>query len=145
MKKIFYMILIMSSVIYQQAIAFSVHTHEHTISAHVLEIEGFSSVALFEVNQANANVDLHQFEPTFHADNDLLGGASFRLRTKRNDVVNSLLACEGDIARQHLGQAFHTLQDIYSHSNAIDDNLIPLLEDPNPDIEKSKSAESLGV
>src|SRR5262249_48329879 len=53
------------------------------------------------------------------ADNTMLAAPSTRLRTKRTQIGNALNACNRRGALSLLGEALHTTQDIYSHSNSI--------------------------
>jgi len=101
--------------------------HTGKITRPVLEQEGFESEAIWYIGTANSLVDIHQFSPQLHADDNMLGDASFELRERRKSVIEKLKACDGDAAREHFGQALHTVQDIYSHSNAVDDGLEGLL------------------
>jgi len=108
--------------------AFDPSIHEE-ISEQVLQNRGFDTDSADEVGDSNYWTDT--FEPSTaaaHADNNELGAASQRLDDKRMAVGDSLNSCKRRDALDALGEALHTVQDIYSHSNAVDNNI------PIPDL-----------
>ncbi|PSB18247.1 hypothetical protein C7B65_16230 [Phormidesmis priestleyi ULC007] len=102
----------------------------------------FTEDAQKEIYQANRGVDLdpgmfglnpsEDFGiPENHFDNDLFPAASARLKTLKSEVVEALKPIRKDSteedkkaigkeARRNLGQALHTLQDFYAHSNWVE-------------------------
>jgi hypothetical protein len=110
---------------------------------------GFTPEAIEEIYQANRSVDLQpgsnlftseDFDiPQNHFDNELFELGSTRLQTLKQGVVNALRAINktedcncspngdstanaeaGRAARKLLGQALHSLQDFYAHSNWVE-------------------------
>jgi hypothetical protein len=109
---------------------------------------GFTSEAIEEIYQANRGVDLKPEPdirtsddfgvPENHFDDELFERGSTRLKTLKQGVVNALLAVKptedcncspkdddnnaeaGKAARKLLGQALHSLQDFYAHTNWVE-------------------------
>ena len=103
--------------------AFDPSIHERITEAELTSI-GFDVNSADEVGDSNYYTD--QFEGTneaAHADNNNLGGASARLSSKREEIVSALAQCNRRSALDRLGEALHTVQDIYSHSNAVDNGI----------------------
>jgi von Willebrand factor type A domain len=100
--------------------AFDPAIHE-AVSETVLGLRGFDVDSVDEAGDSNYWTDT--FEPSnaaAHADNNNLGGASQRLNEKIARIRTSLDQCQRRDALDALGEALHTVQDIYSHSNAVD-------------------------
>lgn len=103
--------------------AFDPSIHE-TVSETVLAGRGFDADSADEVGDSNYYTDTA--EPSnagAHADANQLGAASTRLRAKRTTISDSLNQCKRRDALDALGEALHTVQDTYSHSNAVDNNI----------------------
>ncbi|RUS93149.1 hypothetical protein DSM106972_097010 [Dulcicalothrix desertica PCC 7102] len=110
---------------------------------------GFTSEAIEEIYQGNRSVDLkpgsswrtsEDFDiPQNHFDNELFELGSTRLKTLKQGVVDALRSVNqkedcncsangdnnanveaGKTARRLLGQALHSLQDFYAHSNWVE-------------------------
>jgi hypothetical protein len=73
--------------------------------------------AIEETAQANAQVDEDQTNGFKHFDGESFAPGKQRLVTLFDGAVLSLRAGDAQGARRQLGQALHTLQDFYSHSN----------------------------
>ncbi|SEN08569.1 Heterokaryon incompatibility protein Het-C [Stigmatella aurantiaca] len=73
-----------------------------------------------EVSKANAEVDDDQTNGFKHFDGESFTAGKQRLVTLFEGVRESLRAEDATAARRQLGQALHTLQDFYSHSNWIE-------------------------
>jgi len=91
----------------------------------------FTDKAIEEVMKANQNTDeciSCQFHSEFHFDGENFTGGSQRLVDLKNQILKDLSgkSPNGAKAREHLGQAFHTLQDFYAHSNRVEANLSSL-------------------
>lgn len=74
-----------------------------------------------EIAEANAKVDVtdeHLAES--HVDGESFENAQDRLAALRSQVKYNLRVGDGPSARQYLGQALHTVQDFYSHSNWVE-------------------------
>lgn len=102
------------------ALGFKQGFHEDLTEA-LLRGEGFDEDSADEVGDSNYWTDV--FEPhvsAAHADNNQLGAASQRLVDKRTAIGDALNACRRRDALDALGEALHTVQDIFSHSNAVD-------------------------
>lgn len=102
--------------------AFDPSIHEDA-TEEVLRALGFDSDSADEVGDSNYWTDTFEASSdAAHADNNQLGAASSRLREKRTLIGDSLNACQRRDALDALGEALHTVQDVYSHSNSIDNN-----------------------
>ncbi|MEO6195810.1 MAG: hypothetical protein ABIS20_22550 [Thermoanaerobaculia bacterium] len=94
------------------------------ITTNILESMGFDADSASLAAGANSETDIFEFyNSSAHADNNQLAGASERLRNKRREVGESLNICRRGQALKRFGQALHTVQDIYSHSNSIDNGI----------------------
>jgi hypothetical protein len=88
----------------------------------------FTDKAIEEVMKANQDTDLCancQFHSEFHFDGENFKGGSQRLVDLKNQILKDLSGSSpnGAKAREHLGQALHTLQDFYAHSNRVEAGL----------------------
>src|SRR5260221_6284367 len=88
----------------------------------------FTDKAIEEVMKANQNTDeciSCQFHSEFHFDGENFTGGSQRLVDLKNQVLKDLSGSSpnGAKAREHLGQAFHTLQDFFAHSSRVENGL----------------------
>jgi len=100
--------------------AFKQGYHEQITEAILLG-RGFDADSADEAGDSNYWTDV--FESTSdaaHGDNNQLGAASARMRQKRTEIGDALNRCERRSALDRLGEALHTVQDVYSHSNSID-------------------------
>ena len=70
-----------------------------------------------EIWKANAEVDEDQTNGFKHFDGESFAPGKQRLVTLFQGALGSLRAEDAPAARRQLGQALHTLQDFYSHSN----------------------------
>ncbi|MBJ6982030.1 hypothetical protein [Luteimonas sp. MC1572] len=90
--------------------------------------KGFSEKALEQIASANEDVDsittrsAALFKPERHFTNEQYGASSQRLLALRQEVIELATADTraGTKARERLGQALHTLQDFYGHSNWVE-------------------------
>jgi len=73
-----------------------------------------------QVAAANAAVDENQFNSEYHCDGESFPEVQDRLSTLRNSILSSLTSNDAASARSSLGQALHTIQDFYSHSNWVE-------------------------
>jgi hypothetical protein len=105
----------------------------------------FSAAAMKEVADANEAVDsvltrsAALWHPERHFTNEEFVAASQRLIDLRKQVIDKAKAHDGSAARVALGQAFHTMQDFYAHSNYNDINVVvesrlgrATMPDPSP-------------
>jgi hypothetical protein len=88
----------------------------------------FTDKAIGEVMKANQNTDecvSCQFHSEYHFDGENFAGGSQRLVDLKNQILHDLSGSSpnGAKAREHLGQALHTLQDFYAHSSRVENNL----------------------
>ncbi|RKZ44248.1 MAG: hypothetical protein DRR16_20960 [Candidatus Parabeggiatoa sp. nov. 3] len=106
--------------------AFKVWNHEAITDEQLQAGEcGFGVYSTDEVSDANFYTDL--FEATdygAHVDDNRLDLGSQRLDTKMKFILTSLKACKRGDALKAFGAALHTVQDIYAHSNAVDNNIV---------------------
>lgn len=81
----------------------------------------FSEAAKTEIVESNIEVDLSEsfFDASAHCDDETLDKCSKRVLENRKQVVAILRSNTGNgrAARSTLGQALHTIQDFYAHSN----------------------------
>jgi hypothetical protein len=73
-----------------------------------------------EVVEANAAVDDDQEHSALHFDGENFEGGQLRLQRLRSLTAQRLRADQPAKAREALGQALHTLQDFYTHTNWIE-------------------------
>jgi hypothetical protein len=88
----------------------------------------FTDKAIEEVMTANQNTDecvSCQFHSEYHFDGENFSGGSQRLVDLKNAILADLSgrSPNGAKARQHLGQALHTLQDFFAHSTRVENGL----------------------
>lgn len=103
--------------------AFKQGFHEK-ITEEELKSRGFDADSADEVGDSNFYTDLAEPDnDAAHGDNNKLAEASARLRAKRTDIGDALNRCERRSALDRLGEALHTVQDLYSHSNSIDNSI----------------------
>lgn len=76
--------------------------------------------AIEEVWKANAEVDHNQVDGFWHFDGESFVTGKRRVSGLMAGVIRSLQAEDAAGARQQLGQALHTIQDFYSHTNFIE-------------------------
>lgn len=100
--------------------AFKQEFHEQ-VTERELTNRGFDQDSADEVGDSNYYTDIAEMlVPEAHADNNLLGGASQRLTQLRRQIGDALAVCNRRAALDRLGEALHTTQDIFSHSNSVD-------------------------
>ncbi len=125
MKKIILITLvILPFTIVKPSFAFEPLYHR-IITTDALDQDGFDNQSIITVYDRNTWVDID--DPGVdeaHGDNDELADTSTRLRNFRGEIINDLASCKRDSALLKLGEALHTVQDIYSHTNAVDNNLL---------------------
>ncbi len=82
----------------------------------------FTQRAIDEIARANNRVDNNQFNAALHFDDEALDAGSALLVALKQQVIASLQgdSADGRTARQTLGRALHTVQDFFSHSNAVE-------------------------
>jgi hypothetical protein len=76
--------------------------------------------AMLEIAQWNAFVDENQTLSSLHFDGENFVGGHERIIFRRNGVIEAARLGKASLARLALGQALHTLQDFYAHSNWIE-------------------------
>ncbi|KZW98367.1 hypothetical protein JL49_23720, partial [Pseudoalteromonas luteoviolacea] len=117
-----YMALLLLALTSTQTLAFKQGIHEN-ITNSVLKKEGFHSGSTDEVSDSNYYTDVAEpHVEAAHADNNVLDLASTRLTEKTNEIITALESCDKRRALDALGEALHTVQDIVSHSNSVDNN-----------------------
>src|SRR6266850_567969 len=90
--------------------------------------------AIETIADANADVDGDQTTAAKHFDGESFPEGQVRLTGLFNDITSSLSSSNAQGARKALGQALHTIQDFYSHSNWVENNGSapnPLVGQPN--------------
>src|SRR3569833_1400697 len=85
----------------------------------------FTSQATQEVMKANQDTDQCvscQLHSEYHFDDENFTGGSQRLVALKMQILSDLSGSSpnGAKAREHLGQALHTLQDFYAHSTRVE-------------------------
>lgn len=76
--------------------------------------------ALEEIVDANARVDCNQICSAWHFDGENFDGGQNRILALRANIITSLMGKDPIHARRLLGQALHTLQDFYAHTNWVE-------------------------
>lgn len=106
--------------------AFDTRIHDD-ITRERLTPMGFDEDSADEVADSCEHTDIAEFSnEAAHADNNKLGLASERLKGKLQEITVALENCQRRTALDRLGQALHTVQDVYAHSNWIENNhMIP--------------------
>lgn len=118
------------------AIAFDIPVHIRITNDQIRPLRadvfgksrGFSEKALEQVGDANEEVDSETalsaalFKPERHFTNENFSGSTQRLVALRKEVIQLVTQPkrDGAKARARLGQALHTIQDFYSHSNWVE-------------------------
>lgn len=119
-----------------QAVAFDIPVHlritRDELRPLTAQVNGqprkFSERALEDISQANEDVDsvlllsAAVFRPSRHFTNESYSASSQRLIDLRREIIQLVTQAEpeGAQARIKLGQALHTIQDFYSHSNWVE-------------------------
>lgn len=94
-----------------------------TTTKESLSMNDFDEESQEVVSLANTRTDLlEQHKSEAHADGNNLGGAKDRLVEQKILIIENLESCDRISALKELGRALHTVQDIYSHSNAVDND-----------------------
>lgn len=75
-----------------------------------------------EIADANAKVDDVQDIASYHCDGESFGEAQTRIQELKKKAVDALKADQPQVsvARDNIGQALHTIQDFYAHSNWVE-------------------------
>lgn len=76
--------------------------------------------AIEEIWMANAEVDQDQNHSAKHFDGENFNGGKARVAALEQAVISALQAEDATGARQSLGQALHTIQDFYAHSDYVE-------------------------
>lgn len=76
--------------------------------------------AIEQIAEANAAVDEDQFSSAKHFDGENFAGGQSFILSNRQQLIAAIQQDSAGTARHHLGQALHTIQDFYSHSNWIE-------------------------
>ncbi|MGH8076700.1 MAG: hypothetical protein ACREPE_05160, partial [Lysobacter sp.] len=119
-----------------QAMAFDIPVHlkitREELRPLTAQVNGqtrkFSARALDDISRANEDVDsvfrgsAAVFRPSRHFTNESYTASTQRLIDLREDIIELVTRSEpnGAQARIKLGQALHTIQDFYSHSNWVE-------------------------
>jgi hypothetical protein len=77
-------------------------------------------LAIEQITRGNMGVDDNQAWGHLHADGETFARSHRRIWELRNHVLEALAKQDYTAARKRLGEALHTLQDFYSHSNWIE-------------------------
>ncbi|KAH0556247.1 hypothetical protein GP486_005825 [Trichoglossum hirsutum] len=78
--------------------------------------------ACMEIQKANIDVDDDQKTAHKHCDGESFGPAKARIQQLKKDAIGALLSVPPDVAkaRKNVGEALHTIQDFYAHSNWVE-------------------------
>jgi von Willebrand factor A domain-containing protein 7 len=115
------------------------HSHEE-ITTNALEAldsellsagspSGSMRAANHAIADGNISVDDDQGHSALHFDGENFVGGQIRLLALKDAVVASLQENDAEGAREQLGEALHTIQDFYAHSNWTNNNSVV-----NPDL-----------
>lgn len=103
--------------------AFEPSSHEDITESELTSM-GFDENSADEVGDSSYWTDAFEStNPAAHVDNNRLDLGSTRLNSKKTSVIKALKQCRRRNALDELGAALHTVQDVYAHSNAIDNGL----------------------
>lgn len=103
--------------------AFKQGIHED-ITEQELMGSGFDEDSADEVGDSSYWTDAFEASnEAAHVDNNRLDLGSQRLVSKKSAVVEALKSCRRRDALDSLGEALHTVQDVFAHSNAVDNNI----------------------
>lgn len=106
-----------------QAYAFKQQYHEQVTESR-LQGAGFDVDSADEVGDSNYYTDIAELlSDAAHGDNNQLAAASARLRQKRTRIGDALNRCERRDALDTFGEALHTVQDLHSHTNSLDNGI----------------------
>lgn len=104
---------------------FAFKPKHHRTLTRVLQELGFDNYRVSLMQSANVDVDYFDFlTDAAHCDYNKLTETSGRVKKKIDDIIEALKVCNRFDATRTLGNALHTVQDIYAHTNAVDDNII---------------------
>jgi len=106
----------------QSAQAFDTPLHLE-ITTEALRQAGIDAAAIGIVNQSNelTDTDAELFNtPAAHFDNERFTDGATRLRDKMTEALNALSRCDRQKALEAIGTSLHSVQDFYSHSNAVE-------------------------
>lgn len=79
--------------------------------------------ALSTIAAANGDTDKYEvFDSAAHFDSEDFSSGQIRLQRKLQEIQRSMQAGNVNQARTALGQALHSIQDFYSHSNWVENN-----------------------
>ncbi|KAH7017981.1 uncharacterized protein B0I36DRAFT_34962 [Microdochium trichocladiopsis] len=78
------------------------------------------SKARDEIADANADVDDNQTAASWHCDGESFPEAKTRIATLKQEAIAALQAENASLSRHKVGEALHTIQDFYSHSNWVE-------------------------
>lgn len=81
---------------------------------------GARKPALGQIAVANAAVDDDQYHSALHFDGEAFPEGQARLQDLRIRIALDMSRKDVTAARTHLGQALHTVQDFYAHSNWVE-------------------------
>ncbi|MGE5341918.1 MAG: hypothetical protein ACM3SY_10620 [Candidatus Omnitrophota bacterium] len=83
------------------------------------------ALSLFTIGFANGWVDWSEGgNPPIHGDNNLLDQASGILRSRLEKILTALQNCNRTEALYQLGAALHTVQDVWAHTNAVNNHIL---------------------
>ena len=88
----------------------------------IMKISSRMRAARTEIKQANIDVDDDQNTAHKHCDGESFGPAKARIQQLKADAIAALVAIPPDVtkARRNVGEALHTIQDFYPHSNWVE-------------------------
>ena len=93
-----------------------------------------------EMIRANIEVDDDQKTAHKHCDGESFGPAKARIQQLKNEAIAALIATPPEVtkARRNVGEALHTIQDFYAHSNWVELGNT----EPNTDLIRNGAIES---
>lgn len=78
------------------------------------------SKARDDIANANADVDDNQTAASWHCDGESFPDAKKRIATLKKEAIAALKAGDAATGRHRVGEALHTIQDFYAHSNWVE-------------------------
>ena len=144
MLKMTIVIMILTVSYPEKTMAFNWESHREITRRGLI---GLDITAMREIVDGNLSVDQGKLEKQRapHFDSESLSGGAAFIRDRLETASDALGVCDFQRARKMFGQALHTTQDFYSHSNWVEKNLsnpsasidVTLVQDNGPAVRSS--------
>ncbi len=107
------------------------HTHQKITKKAIGDV--VAKKTLKKIHKANRGTDrgANFNDPTLHFDNEMFQASAQKLADNLNDATDDLDAYDKEMAVEKIGQALHALQDFYSHSIWVENQIAGPLDVPS--------------